>query len=223
MGGGCGGGERGRGRVGWVVRRGMWVVGGGWASRWAVELQGMRGTWAGGAAAAPTPRPAVRPFQGKRERILDSPGSGEGRPGLVRAHQVQGELPGVARRGRRRRSALPAPPRTGFLPPPRPLSRQAHAAMLVDVIHLWADRAPVNYTAPGAYGVLDQYLGGIRAMVGPEGRGQGRMGAQESAGRPRRSRRPPAPPCSPPCRSRRYKISRPCSRPRRGGEATRAS
>ena len=49
--------------------------------------------------------------------------------------------------------------------------------MLVDVIHLWADRAPVNYTAPGAYGVLDQYLGGIRAMVGPEGRGQGRLGA----------------------------------------------
>ena len=121
--------------------------------------------------------------------------------------------------------ATPCPPHLapGFSPPPRHLSRQAHAAMLVDVIHLWADRAPVNYTAPGAYGVLDQYLGGIRAMVGPEGRGQGRMGAQESAGRPRRSRRPPAPPCSPPCRSRRYKISRPCSRPRRGGEATRAS
>ena len=49
--------------------------------------------------------------------------------------------------------------------------------MLADVIQIWADRAPVNYTAPAAYGVLDQYLGGICAMVGPEGRGQGRLGA----------------------------------------------
>ena len=83
----------------------------------------------------------------------------------------------MARRGWRR-GATPCPlhPAPGFLAPPS-LPRQAHAAMLVDVMQLWADRAPVNYTAPGAYRVLDQYLGGIRAMVGPEGRGQGRLGA----------------------------------------------
>ena len=39
--------------------------------------------------------------------------------------------------------------------------------MLADVIQICAERAPVNYTAPDTYGVLDQYLGGIRAMVGP--------------------------------------------------------
>ena len=82
----------------------------------------------------------------------------------------------MARRGRRRRCALPSHPAPGFSPP-RFLPRQAHAAMLVDVMQLWADRAPVNYTAPGAYGVLDQYLGGIWAMVRLQGRMQGRLGA----------------------------------------------
>ena len=101
-------------------------------------------------------------------------------------------------------------PHPGFSPP-RPLPRQAHAAMLADVMQLWADGAPVNYTAHGAYGLLDQYLGGIRAMVGPEGRGQVCLGVQDFARRPRRARRPPAPPRSLPCRSRRHKMSRPCS------------
>ena len=83
----------------------------------------------------------------------------------------------MARLGRRRR-VPPGPPHAALdFSPPRPLPRQAHAAMLVDVMQLWADRAPVNYTAPGAYGVLDQYLGGIWAMVRLQGRGQGRLGA----------------------------------------------
>ena len=49
--------------------------------------------------------------------------------------------------------------------------------MLADVMELWAGRGPVNYTAPGAYGVLDQYLGGIWAMVRLQGRDQGHLGA----------------------------------------------
>ena len=49
--------------------------------------------------------------------------------------------------------------------------------MLADVMQLWAGRALLNYTVPGAYGVLDQYLGGIWAMVRLQGRGQGRLGA----------------------------------------------
>ena len=147
-------------------------VGGGAAGH-AGDADG-QGTWA---AAALTPRPAARPFQETAERILDCRSIWERLLGLDSDHQVQGEGRGVARRGQRRRAAPgPAHAALGFSPP-RPLPRQAHAAMLVDVMQLWADRAPVNYTAPGAYGVLDQYLGGIRAMVGPEGRGQGRLGA----------------------------------------------
>ena len=49
-------------------------------------------------------------------------------------------------------------------------------------MRLWAGRAPVNYTAPGAYVVLDQYLGGIRAMVGPQGRVRGVWGSGGSGG-----------------------------------------
>ena len=49
--------------------------------------------------------------------------------------------------------------------------------MLADVMQLWAGRALLNYTVPGAYGVLDQYLGGIWAMVRLQGRGQGCLGA----------------------------------------------
>ena len=49
--------------------------------------------------------------------------------------------------------------------------------MLADVMQLWAGRGLLNYTVPGAYGVLDQYLGGIWAMVRLQGRGQGCLGA----------------------------------------------
>ena len=90
----------------------------------------------------------------------------------------------MARRSRRRRAApSPPDPAPGFLAPqlflrqadaavprPRPLPRQAHAAMLADLMQLWAGRGPVNYTAPGAYGVLNQYLGSICAMVGSQRR-----------------------------------------------------
>ena len=78
--------------------------------------------------------------------------------------------------------------------------------MLADVMQFWAGRDPVNYTAPDSYGVLYQYMSGVWAMVGPQGRvrgvwvsgGSGGLGVCWAAAPLAPSTRIPHPPPPPP-------------------------